>query len=69
MSFDTEGESFDTAHGEHAYCGRRVRKEAAGAATADPLTSTLTHVALPTAYAEGCRNVGDRAWINEHRVW
>ncbi len=58
-----------TASGNTMFLARRVLEEAAAAADAHCLASTLVHVALATAYAERCRNAGDRAWIEENRAW
>ncbi len=59
MSFEVGQESFDIAQEDTSYFRRRVREEAAAAASAHSLAATLIHVELATAYARRCCDADD----------
>ena len=56
MSFEVGPESFNISQEDRFYLRRRVREEAAAAASAHSLSATLIHVELATAYAKLCCN-------------
>ena len=65
MSFEIGPESFDMAQEDTLYLRRRVREEAAAAASAHSLAATLIHVELATAYAKRCCNTEDPVKVEE----
>ncbi|MEO6225927.1 MAG: hypothetical protein ABIO80_08785 [Sphingomicrobium sp.] len=69
MTIDAGAHTFSTASGDPAYLRRRAVEEARAAVGAKSLASTLIHVELATAFARRCRDVADRAWVAQHRIW